>query len=78
VNNELGNRWGKKSRGLLNDYRSVELKNTEENHQILRLVFPCRDTNRGRVEDNLETLLVGHNIVIAVNCRVIGYVSLIV
>lgn len=61
-----------KSRGLLNDYRSGGLKNIEENHQVLRLAFPCRDINRGSVEDNLETLPVVHSVVIAVKCRVIG------
>jgi hypothetical protein len=67
-----------KRRGLLSDYRSFGLKIIEENHQVLRSVFPCRDINRGSVEDNLETLPVVHSVTIAVNCRVIGYVSLIV
>jgi hypothetical protein len=62
-----------KGRGLLNDYRGVGLKSTEENHKVLSLVFfSCRDTNRGSVEDNLETLPVVHSVVIAVNYRVIG------
>jgi len=67
---------GGESCGLLNDYRSVGLKSTEEDHQVLRLVFPCRDTNRVSVEDNLETLPAVHSVVTAVNYRVIWLCSI--
>ena len=56
----------------VNDDRSVGLKNTEENHQVLRLDFSLSRYQRGSVEDNLETLPVVHTVVSVVIYRIIG------